>query len=96
MKQTVGTFDRNVRLILGSVFLLAGIAGYVGLAGLAWIGIGQALASVVLVLVGAILLITGGTRMCLVYSLLGIDSMGRRAESETSKEETEPPTERAA
>ena len=96
MKQTVGRFDRNVRLILGSVLVLAGIAGYAGLVGLAWIGIGQALASVVLVLVGAILLITGATRMCPVYSLLGIDSIGRRAESETPKEEAEPPTERAA
>ena len=95
MKQTVGSLDRNVRFVLGTALVLVGIAGYAGLLGLAWIGIGQALASVILVLVGGVLLITGATRLCIVYSLLGIDSMGRRGDAEAA-DEAEPPAERVA
>ncbi len=90
MKQTVGNFDRTVRLLLGSLLVIIGVLGYAGFVELAWTGIGQALTAVLLVAIGAILLVTGATRYCLVYSLIGIDSMGR------SKHEQEPPVEKTA
>ena len=95
MKQTVGMLDRNVRIVLGALLVIVGAAGYAGLLGLAWIGIGQAMASVVLVLIGAVLLVTGLTRVCAIYSLLGIDTLGRGPEPEAA-EEAEPPAERTA
>ena len=91
MKQTVGRLDRNVRLLLGGLLALVGILGYLGFVGLAWIGIGQALAGVILVLVGAILLITGATRFCVIYSLFGLDTLGR-----TRRDREEPPVEKTA
>lgn len=78
-------------MLLGGLLALVGILGYIGFVGLAWIGIGQALAGVILVLVGAILLITGATRYCLVYSLLGLDTLGR-----SRREMEEPPVEKTA
>lgn len=86
MKQTVGNLDRNVRLLVGAVLAVVGVAGYAGVLGLAWLGIGQALAAVVLFVIGAILLVTGATRYCVIYSLFGLDTLGR------ARREHEPPT----
>lgn len=76
MKQNVGRTDRKVRLVLGGVLALVGVLGYVGFVNLAFLGIGQALASVVVFLVAVVLLVTGAASTCLLYSLLGVDTRG--------------------
>jgi len=74
MKQNVGSMDRTVRIALGALLVLVGVAGYAGVLPLAWIGIGQALAGVVAAVIGLILLATGIGRTCLIYSVLGIST----------------------
>ena len=84
MKQNVGSMDRNVRLVLGAILAVVGITGYAGLAPLAWIGIGQALASVIVVALGVILLATGLARTCLLYQLLGMTTAGEGRRERTA------------
>lgn len=72
MQQNVGDLDRIARLVVGSLLVLAGIAGYAGALGLAYGPLPQALASVLVAVVGLIVLATGLTRSCLIYSLLGV------------------------
>lgn len=74
MQKNVGGMDRIVRLIVGPLLILAGIAGYVGSLGLAVGPVPQALASVIVFLVGAILLVTGAVRTCPLNRLLGFDT----------------------
>lgn len=68
MKANVGTFDRVVRIILGLVlivlpFILATEAGPVAaLGGFGWLAM----------IVGAVILLTGVMRFCLLYRILGI------------------------
>lgn len=87
MKPNVGSTDQLVRIVLGAVFLVVGVAGYVGYVSLAWIGIGQALAAVVVAVLGLILLATGASRTCLIYAALGISTNGRSAEPEPAADE---------
>ena len=91
MKKNVGRTDRIVRLALGAVFAVVGVLGYGGIVGLAFLGIGQALAAVLFVLVGALLLATGATRVCAIYRVLGVDTLGDEA-----GREDEAPVERPA
>lgn len=77
MDPNVGGVDRTVRLVLGVVLLVLGVAGY---AGLVWVAVGplpQFLTSVLLGLLGAVLLVTGLTRQCLINRLLGVDTTRR-------------------
>lgn len=74
MKKNVGGVDRIARLLLGSILLLAGIAGYAGLLVLAVGPLPQVLTSVVIFVVGAILLVTGVVQICPINRLLGIDT----------------------
>ena len=76
MKKNVGRTDRMVRLALGGLLALVGVLGYAGFVGLAFLGIGQALAAVVVFLVGVVLLVTGATSTCLIYRVLGVDTRG--------------------
>lgn len=85
MKQNVGSFDRILRFAIGSAFLVLGIVGYLGLVSLAWIGIGQALASVVVALLGLVLLVTAAMRSCLIYAALGISTADRSVEPQPSE-----------
>lgn len=77
MNQNVGGTDRTVRLVLGSLLLLVGVAGYAGLLRLAVGPLPQALTAVLLALVGLVLLVTGLTRVCVINRLLGVDTSGR-------------------
>lgn len=77
MKPNVGGYDRIGRFVIGTVLVLAGIAGYAGLFSVAVGPVPQALAAVLLVVVGAILLITGATRQCVINRVLGIDTYRR-------------------
>jgi len=78
MEKNVGSLDRTVRIGLGALLVIVGIAGYAGFVVLAWIGIGQALASVIVFAIGAILLVTGLASTCLIYSVLGVDTRGAK------------------
>ncbi|MCU4801743.1 DUF2892 domain-containing protein [Halobacteria archaeon HArc-gm2] len=72
MKYNIGGADRTVRLAVGG--LLAAIGGG-SLAGALETG---PLVGVLALLVGAVLIGTGLTRVCLVYRVLGIDTADAR------------------
>jgi hypothetical protein len=74
MKKNVGGRDRTARLVVGPLLILAGIAGYVGFLGLAVGPLPQALTSVIVFLVGAILLVTGVVQTCPLNRLLGVNT----------------------
>jgi hypothetical protein len=76
MKKNVGGYDRLGRLVIGALLVLAGIAGYAGLLGVAVGPIPQALGAVVLILIGAILVVTGYMQTCPINSLLGVNTRG--------------------
>lgn len=63
-KMNVGKLDGMLRVILGAAFLAAGVLYF------------TALLQVVSLLVAAILLITGFTRSCPAYGVLGINTCG--------------------
>lgn len=83
MQKNVGGLDRIARLILGPVLVLAGVAGYAGLVTLAVGPVPQALASALVVLVGAILVVTGAVQRCPINRLLGVNTY-REPAAETS------------
>lgn len=74
MKTNVGGADRTARLLVGSALLVLGSAGYLGTVRLAIGPVPQALASIVVILVGLVLFVTGATRKCPINRLLGIDT----------------------
>ena len=65
MKKTVGTTDRMVRGVLAIVALIvAGVAGFSS----GW--------GIVLTIVAAILIVTGASGYCPIYSASGISTLG--------------------
>lgn len=74
MDKNVGGYDRLARFVIGAVLVLAGGAGYAGALPVAVGPLPQALTSVALVVVGAVLLATGLTRKCVLNSLVGMDT----------------------
>ena len=76
MNHNVGGYDRIARLVAGMAFLFVGIVGV----GLGTTGALDLLASVqlavalVLLLVGAVLVVTGYLRQCPINDRLGIDT----------------------
>lgn len=81
MQQNVGGYDRLVRLVVGALLILVGVAGYAGA-----IAVGAAL-SIVILLVGVILAGTGLARTCLFYRLVGFSTAD--ADTTTSEETQE-------
>lgn len=77
MRENVGRTDRSVRLAIGTLLVVVGVLGYAGFANLAFFGVGQALAAVVIALLGVVLLATGAVRVCPIYRVLGVDTLGR-------------------
>lgn len=73
MDINVGDNDRYIRLGVGALLALLGIAGYVGMVSVAVVG-PQALTSLVLLVIGLVLLVTGYTRKCPLYQALGFDT----------------------
>jgi hypothetical protein len=65
MQPNVGTIDRIARAALGVVLLLAPFVGDVAL-------FQSGLATAISVIVGLVMLGTAATRLCPLYSLLGI------------------------
>jgi hypothetical protein len=79
MNKNVGGYDRIGRFVIGAVLVLAGVAGYVGLFRVAVGPVPQALASLILVLIGVILLVTGYTQKCPINSGLGLNTYDPRS-----------------
>lgn len=73
MEMNVGGYDRLGRFVIGAVLVLVGIAGYAGVVPVAVGPIPQALLSLILVVAGAVLLVTGYTRKCPINSVLGLN-----------------------
>ncbi len=74
MEKNVGGIDRIARLIIGSLLIIAGIAGYAGFITVAVGPMPQALGAVVLFIIGAILLATGVTQKCTINKIVGINT----------------------
>lgn len=68
MEINVGSTDRSVRIVLGALLAVAGVAGFLGL----WAA--NTIVAAVLTLVGVVVLGTGITRRCLFYKPFGIDT----------------------
>ena len=68
MDTNVGSIDRYIRLALGALLAVLGLAGLVGLWAM------NTVVAVALVIVGAVFLGTGYTRQCLLYKPFGIDT----------------------
>lgn len=75
MDQNVGGADRSVRLLVGSALLVLGAAGYFGIVTFATGPVPQALASVLVVLLGLVLFATGVARKCPINRLLGVNTL---------------------
>ncbi|MUV88848.1 DUF2892 domain-containing protein [Halapricum sp. CBA1109] len=85
MKKNVGGMDRIVRLVIGPILVLAGVAGYAGLLGLAVGPLPQALTSVIVFLVGAILLVTALVQKCPLNRVLGFNTYRQKESGESEK-----------
>ena len=77
MEQNVGGYDRIGRLVVGMILLIVGIAGFaVGSAVSLAVGpIPQAVAAGIVLLVGAVLVVTGYLQQCPINRQLGIDTL---------------------
>ena len=76
MKNNVGNWDSKVRSRIGMILILVGILQFIGLVKLGTV------TGVILVLIGIVLFVTGSTRKCAIYSLIGMDT----SESEESSD----------
>lgn len=79
MDKNVGGYDRIGRFMIGGVLLVAGIAGYAGMLRVAVGPLPQALLALILVLIGAILLVTGYIQKCPINSVLGMNTYESRS-----------------
>ena len=87
MNKNVGGMDRMARLVFGPLLVVAGIAGYAGVLVLAFGPLPQALTSVFLLGVGAILLVTGLTQKCPLNRVLGFNTY-RQSDGNDTEEST--------
>ncbi|MEF8807066.1 YgaP family membrane protein [Natronomonas sp.] len=78
MNKNVGGYDRIGRFVIGAALVIVGIVGYVGMLRVAAGPIPQALMSLILVLIGAILLVTGYIQKCPLNSVLGMNTFKSR------------------
>ncbi len=74
MEKNVGGLDRKARLVGGPILVALGVAVATGLLD---VGVGLALTALVLV-AGAIFLVTGTTQKCPANELAGVDTYDRR------------------
>lgn len=70
MKNNVGEWDSKIRSRIGMILVLVGILQFVGLVKFGLV------TGVVLLLIGVVLIVTGTTRKCAIYSLIGVDTSG--------------------
>ena len=86
MEKNVGNTDRLVRLVVGGLLAIVGLAQIGGIVSLAGGTLGLAVGAVAIVF-GLVLVGTGYTQSCLLYRPLGISTAKRESASE---EESEP------
>lgn len=77
MNTNVGGLDRTARLAIGAILVIVAVAGYAGLLPIAVGPVPQALGSLIVLVVGLILLVTGAARTCPINSLLGVNTTRR-------------------
>jgi len=74
MKKNVGGLDRTARLILGPILVLVGVAVAAGFLDIGLVGtLGLAVTAIILV-AGAIFVITGTTQKCPANKVAGINT----------------------
>jgi len=78
MNKNVGGYDRIGRFVVGAVLLVAGAIGYAGMVRVAVGPVPQALMALILVLIGAVLLVTGYTQKCPINGVLGMNTCAPR------------------
>jgi hypothetical protein len=79
MEKNVGGFDRTARLIAGPALLVVVLAWLLGAIALdLWLG-------AVVLLVGAILTVTGLTQKCPANSILGMNTFRRESDPEDER-----------
>jgi hypothetical protein len=88
MQKNVGGIDRIARLVLGPVLLVVGVAAITGLLTIAAGTTGLVVAALLLV-VGAVLTVTGLTQKCPLNSLIGLNTF-RSGESHSTTEDVGP------
>ncbi|MFO7927696.1 MAG: YgaP family membrane protein [Halobacteriota archaeon] len=77
MEKNVGGYDRIGRFVIGAILLVVGITGYAGAIPVAVGPAPQALTSIILVVIGAVLLVTGYTQRCVINRVLGMNTNKR-------------------
>jgi hypothetical protein len=77
MERNVGSTDRYARIVIGIVLAAVGIAGF---AAIGWEATGTVglVAGAVLVIVGAVLLVTAVTQQCPIYAGLSMSTFEGR------------------
>ena len=63
MEKTVGNLDRIIRIILGIILIIIPFIFSVG-----------TVLKIILIIIGIILILTGITRICYLYNILGINT----------------------
>ncbi|MEF8799569.1 MAG: DUF2892 domain-containing protein [Halolamina sp.] len=79
MDRNVGGYDRLGRFVIGAVLVIAGIAGYAGAFSVAVGPLPQALTALLLVVIGAVLLVTGYAQKCPINSVVGMNTFDPRS-----------------
>lgn len=72
MDKNVGHYDRVIRIGLGVGLLIVGVLGLAGLFGPS--GSTMLAAGVLIIVIGAVLAVTGLTQSCPLYSVAGIST----------------------
>lgn len=68
MTKNIGSTDRTVRIVVGAIVAIVGVVGILGYIALPmWLNI-------VLIVVGAVVVVTALIRFCGLYKLLGINT----------------------
>lgn len=72
MAPNIGSADRTVRFVAGATLAALALASFAGVLSL------DPVAAALALLVGAVLVGTAATRLCLVYRVLGVDTCSTR------------------
>ncbi|MEF8806439.1 YgaP family membrane protein [Natronomonas sp.] len=72
METNIGSTDRIVRLVAGVILAGLGLANFAGVVELGYT------VALIAIIVGAVLVGTAMTRMCLIYRIAGVDTCQTR------------------
>lgn len=74
MKRNVGGIDRSARLVVGPVLVVVGAALALGLFDLGVVGTAAVVLTDLLLVVGAVFVVTGATQKCPANEIAGLDT----------------------